>query len=94
MHHHRQARAVARALTLAPLRRRSCGKRHYADRIAADLSLAMIRARGPARGNDPVRSYSCPSCGGWHLTSIPTWRTTAVPIPHQRAESTSAVTAG
>jgi hypothetical protein len=71
VHHHRHARAIARALVPVSLRRRSCGKRWYADRIAADLALALIRARGRALGKDPARSYLCPRCDGWHLTSVP-----------------------
>ena len=71
MHHHRHARTVARALTPVTERRRSCGKRWFDDRIAADLALARIRAWGRAHHKDPVRSYSCPGCGGWHLTSAP-----------------------
>jgi hypothetical protein len=87
VHHHRQALAVARAL--APARqhpRRSCGKRWYADRIAADLALALIRSRGSARSKDPVRSYHCPTCDGWHLTAIAAWRS-GPHVPRQRASS-------
>lgn len=76
MRHQRRARDVARALTpCLTKRRRSCSKRYYADRISADLALARIRARGRALGKDPVRSYRCPHCGGWHLTSVPARRT-------------------
>jgi hypothetical protein len=77
--HHRYGRAVARATAPAPQRYRSCGKRFYADRISADLALAVIRARGQVRGKEPVRSYPCPHCGGWHLTAAPTWRPLGVP---------------
>ena len=89
VHHHRLSRAVTRALATPPLRLRSCGKRWYADRIAADLSLALIRARGPALSEDPVRSYLCPGRGGWHLTSTPTWRSATICIPRQRTASSS-----
>lgn len=90
MHNRRHARAVARALAPAPQFRRSCGKRFYADRISADLSLAAIRARGPALSKDPVRSYPCPRCNGWHLTSVPTWQSARAPIPHPRTASVRA----
>ncbi|OLT18608.1 hypothetical protein BJF78_00260 [Pseudonocardia sp. CNS-139] len=85
MHHHRQARAVT-AFAPAAERRRSCGKRWYADRIAADLALALIRSRGRARTKDPVRSYHCPTCDGWHLTAIPVWRS-GPHVPQQRTSS-------
>lgn len=85
MHHHRHALTVARALTPVTERRRSCGKRWYADRIAADLALARIRAWGRALHKDPVRSYHCPGCDGWHLTSVPRWG--APPIPRPRPGS-------
>ena len=85
-HHHRDARD-ARALTPVPLRPRSCGKHWHGDRISADLALAQIRARGPALAKEPVRSYLCPGCGGWHLTSAPTWRSAHPFIPRPRTES-------
>lgn len=90
MHHHRYARAITRVLHPAPTRRRSCGKRWYGDRIAADLALARIRARGQALGKDPVRSYLCPGRDGWHLTSAPRCRQTGPLIPCPRTESSSA----
>jgi len=71
MHHHRPARSARCTWVCAVPRRRSCGKRFYADRISADLSLAVIKARGRVRGKEPIRSYACPRCGGWHLTSAP-----------------------
>jgi hypothetical protein len=53
MHHHRHALTVARTLIPVTERRRSCGKRWYEDRIAADLALARIRAWGRAMRKDP-----------------------------------------
>jgi hypothetical protein len=85
MHHHRHTRTVACALTPVTERRRTCGKRWYGDRIAADLALARIRAWGRALGKDPMRSYSCPGCGGWHLTSVP--GRSPVPRPRTGPES-------
>lgn len=85
MHHHRLARAVHRSMLVHPVPQRSCGKRRYGDRIAADLSLALIRSRGRVRGKDPVRSYRCPICEGWHLTSRRTW-CASVPVPRRPLE--------
>lgn len=85
MHHHRLNRTVHRALQPQLVSQRSCGKRRFPDRIAADLSLALIRAQGRARGKDPVRSYPCPDCDGWHLTSRRTWRA-PVPAPRRSPE--------
>jgi hypothetical protein len=82
MYHHRHTRTVARALAPVTERRRSCGKRWYDDRIAADLALARIRTWGRALSKEPVRSYLCPGCGGWHLTSVPG----RPPIPRPRTE--------
>lgn len=70
MRHQRVARAIERALFSGrPRRQVSCGKTRFVDRIAADLALAGIRAHGRVRGREPVRSYCCPRCHGWHLTS-------------------------
>lgn len=87
MHHHRHARAVSRTLAPVPLRPRSCGKRWYGDRIAADLALARIRTWGRAMGKDPVRSYHCPGCDGWHLTSVPARWSDRPLVPRPRTES-------
>lgn len=87
MHHHRHALTVARSLAPVTERRRSCGKRWYEDRIAADLALARIRTWGRAMRKDPVRSYRCPGCDGWHLTSVPARWGAPPPIPRPRSES-------
>lgn len=51
-------------------RPRSCGKRWFKDRISAELALATIHHHGDDRsGSMPRRSYACPECRGWHLTS-------------------------
>jgi hypothetical protein len=74
--HQRMIRAARRVPR--PYRRRavqrSCGKTWFIDRIAADLALAKIRSHGVARAKDPLRSYHCPRCHGWHLTSAPARR--------------------
>ena len=45
-----------------------CVKRRYRDQEAANDELAHIKAH--TRGyKAPARSYRCPHCGGWHLTS-------------------------
>lgn len=85
MRHHRLALAAERALCSPVVRERSCGKRRFRDRIAADLALARIRCSGAARHRDPVRSYACPTCDGWHLTSRRTW--TTVPVPRRPRET-------
>ncbi|CAM5606564.1 hypothetical protein SAVIM338S_05530 [Streptomyces avidinii] len=86
MHHQRKARAIQRALRpCRPNRQISCGKTWFADRIAADLSLARISAHGRASGKEPIRSYLCPRCHGWHLTSAPVRRVHgALPRPSRR----------
>jgi hypothetical protein len=46
------------------------GKQRFPDRVAADTSMAEIRQRSD-RDVVPTRSYQCPFCRGWHLTSKP-----------------------
>lgn len=87
MHHHRHALNVARALAPVTERRRSCGKRWYGDRIAADLALARIRTWGRVMRKDPVRSYHCPGCDGWHLTSVPDRWSARLLVPRPRTGS-------
>ena len=43
------------------------GKRRYRDRIDA----AMVLARLGWKGRDERRVYRCPTCRGWHITSLP-----------------------
>jgi hypothetical protein len=45
-----------------------CRKRRYRDKLAADVDLARI-AHISHRAHIPVRSYHCPDCLGYHLTS-------------------------
>jgi hypothetical protein len=63
------------------------GKRRYRDGHDAGLarrSLALSRARAPLDGArhkiKVVRKYPCDHCGGWHLTSWPTWSATPTAI--------------
>ncbi|NUR27925.1 MAG: hypothetical protein HOV83_19130 [Catenulispora sp.] len=50
----------------------ACGKVRYTSADAAHTALALI-ARSSEHGKRiPVRTYSCPGCDGWHLTSSPT----------------------
>lgn len=45
------------------------GKRRYRDKLDAAMALSSTqspRARGDRR---EARSYKCPHCKGWHLTS-------------------------
>ncbi|MEV7364285.1 hypothetical protein [Streptomyces sp. NPDC091299] len=43
------------------------GKLRYRDRIAAQLALTRIDNLDPRRREQ--RTYRCPTCRGWHLTS-------------------------
>jgi len=46
------------------------GKARYRDRITALLILATIRRRDAShRPKTEQRTYRCPLCSGWHLTS-------------------------
>ncbi|AZS74843.1 hypothetical protein DDE74_31415 [Streptomyces lydicus] len=76
MLHQRMIRTVQRVPRSLRRRavQRSCGKTWFIDRIAADLALARICSHGVARAKDPLRSYHCPRCHGWHLTSAPARR--------------------
>jgi len=49
VHHHRQARDIAKALAIVPERRRSCGKRRSAAMASAAASIAGPSARALAR---------------------------------------------
>lgn len=56
------------------------GKRRYRTRKDAKAELERAwhsRARAVLDGRTSslrvVRAYNCPSCGGWHVTSMPTW---------------------
>lgn len=47
-----------------------CVKTPFRDRVAADMAVINIR-RGSRRARVPIRSYRCPRCRRWHLTSQP-----------------------
>lgn len=50
------------------------GKRQFRDRIAADFMLrniALDRRDGLADHRRETRTYQCPHCKAWHLTSKP-----------------------
>ena len=49
----------------------ACTKRRYRDEATAEHALARIRDAGDAREKTPQRTYRCPRCRGWHLTSWP-----------------------
>lgn len=63
---HRRAMRAAR-------RSRQCGKLRYPDHRAAVLALHSAAAarvlEGPASRRHERRTYRCPTCHGWHLTS-------------------------
>lgn len=42
-------------------------------RTHEDASRALALLRRNESDSIPVRSYKCPTCGGWHLTSISAW---------------------
>ena len=48
-----------------------CRKVRYRDDFSSQLALwKIIRQRNDQlRAKRPVRSYACPYCKGWHLTS-------------------------
>ncbi|WP_156910325.1 hypothetical protein [Nocardia mangyaensis] len=53
--------------TRVPTTRCLYGKRRYFTRLDAELVLACLDRRDPARRE--TRCYKCPACHGWHLTS-------------------------
>lgn len=63
-------------LTSAPQReplrnpRNQCGKAYYETQELAEASLARIKAN-PHTEVVPTRTYLCPTCAKWHLTSKP-----------------------
>ena len=52
-----------------PKPRKRCVKRRYRDWIAAEIALGTIQ-RVSDRAVVPKRTYPCPKCNGWHLTSM------------------------
>lgn len=51
-----------------------CIKARFTSEDAADDQLQQIARTDGTRPKRPVRSYACPLCGGWHLTSQMTAR--------------------
>jgi hypothetical protein len=49
----------------------TCTKTRYPSRAKAERALENIRRRGYRITIKPTRSYLCPLCHGWHLTSEP-----------------------
>lgn len=49
----------------------TCKKAVFLTKDEARKSLQRIRRRGKKRDKQPIRSYECPECGYWHLTSKP-----------------------
>lgn len=47
-----------------------CRKYPYPSKSAARMALRDIR-KAPGKNTKPVRSYECPKCNFWHLTSMP-----------------------
>lgn len=46
------------------------GKRRFRDKVEADRALHTLANRS-TRDRIPTRTYQCPRCKGWHLTSSP-----------------------
>lgn len=56
----------------------TCHKVRYRDEIAAKLALASAKwTDGSRRPKVESRTYRCPRCKGWHLTSEPNERESA-----------------
>lgn len=50
-------------------------KRRFPDKISAEIMRGKYMSRNldkPIRAKQESRSYFCPVCRGWHLTSRPT----------------------
>ena len=52
-------------------KKRPCVKKAFETKEAAIVRLAEIALNKTVTGKKPVRSYRCPFCKNWHLTSIP-----------------------
>lgn len=54
---------------------RHCGKATFTDKGKADKEIQRIRKAAGRRKRHarPVRSYKCPDCQWWHLTSLDEW---------------------
>jgi len=63
-----QARMEGREPILMP--QILCVKVVYAKESDAKKQIKRISQRAQ-KNKKPVRCYECPTCGGWHLTSIP-----------------------
>jgi hypothetical protein len=82
----KRAEAEARNARTRPerrraVRRRGCptGKQRYATESAARTELVgtvIAKNRGKQQRRE-CRTYLCPMCGGWHLTSAPERRRSA-----------------
>ena len=49
------------------------GKACFPDKPSAERSMRYIQTKGDRKQSTPVRSYRCPSCRFWHLTSDDTY---------------------
>lgn len=51
---------------------RKCrGKIVHRDRIAAEMAMLKALKRLRPKDRDEQRTYRCPVCRGWHVTSQP-----------------------
>jgi hypothetical protein len=46
-----------------------CGKVEYFSKTESDIALIHLRSKSKAAGRGEIRSYHCPDCKSWHLTS-------------------------
>ncbi len=79
--HHVQRGKSLRHTPIKRQRHRKCsatGKVRFSTKI--DAQIALANATRPTRRNDQNRPkeekrvFLCPSCHGWHLTSMRTWQ--------------------
>ncbi|MET8648921.1 hypothetical protein [Nocardia aurea] len=68
-----------------PTTRCPYGKRRYYNRHDAEIVLSCMDRSDPQRREQ--RSYLCPACGGWHLTSQSRAEYTAATHPANRADA-------
>jgi len=52
-----------------PPKHPECGKRRCATEKQA-VAYVLYLAR---KSKDPLRTYECPACSGWHVTKLATW---------------------
>ena len=51
------------------MEKRECTKVAYGTELEAYMALETIQQKGKIMETTPIRSYECPYCGKYHLTS-------------------------